>query len=114
MIEEFTQIDRRPQSTKTDYYKTDYSKMPFTFTLHLPRRLSFLIKKNRVQNTTLVEVSYEDPVHITEREYNQESICGCDDPVCHNECGILTCGCIDICRGRCDSSDYDASDYESD
>jgi hypothetical protein len=25
----------------------------------------------------------------------------CRDPACKWECGMLDCGCIDMCRGRC-------------
>ncbi len=30
--------------------------------------------------------------------------CGCAD--CGGDCGTLSCGCIDVCRGRCDSEYY--------
>ena len=36
-------------------------------------------------------------------KYNVEtkSRCGCYDDTCFGECGVLTCGCIDVCRNRC-------------
>ena len=32
----------------------------------------------------------------------RSSVCnGCGDPDCDHDCGMLSCGCIDVCRGRC-------------
>jgi hypothetical protein len=28
--------------------------------------------------------------------------CYCGDRTCNRKCGTLLCGCIDICRGRCE------------
>jgi len=33
-------------------------------------------------------------------------ICYCRDVDCPGGCGTLSCGCIDICRGRCGLRDY--------
>lgn len=30
----------------------------------------------------------------------------CGDPDCYGDCGVLRCGCIDVCRGRCGNWDY--------
>lgn len=30
----------------------------------------------------------------------------CGDADCHGDCGVLACGCIDVCRGRCGRDDY--------
>jgi hypothetical protein len=30
----------------------------------------------------------------------------CGDCDCHGDCGVLSCGCIDVCRGRCGRDDY--------
>lgn len=35
---------------------------------------------------------------------NHRRVCG--DKLCHGECGVLECGCIDVCRDRCGTRDY--------
>lgn len=40
-----------------------------------------------------------------------KEICYCHDRRCNRDCGILSCGCIDICRGRC--GNYDRFERES-
>lgn len=35
----------------------------------------------------------------------------CRDPDCDHECGVLDCGCIDVCRGRCGADIYDRRHY---
>ena len=27
--------------------------------------------------------------------------CGCYYKLCAGDCGVLKCGCIDLCRGKC-------------
>ncbi len=39
------------------------------------------------------DVCYEEEV--------EEKPCPCNLITCQKDCGILSCGCIDICRGRC-------------
>jgi hypothetical protein len=34
------------------------------------------------------------------------SVCHCGDRWCDWDCGVLWCGCIDVCRGRCGLNDY--------
>jgi hypothetical protein len=31
----------------------------------------------------------------------------CDNVDCEGDCGVLVCGCIDMCRGRCGTRNYD-------
>jgi len=35
---------------------------------------------------------------------NHRRICG--DSRCEGDCGVLDCGCIDVCRGRCGNGDW--------
>ena len=35
-----------------------------------------------------------------------EEICYCGEVYCDGYCGTLSCGCIDVCRGRCGMNDY--------
>ena len=36
----------------------------------------------------------------------KEMICYCGDKKCEFNCGLLECGCIDICRKHIDFNDY--------
>ncbi len=44
---------------------------------------------------------YHDDDYDTYTSYNNIHYCG--DSSCHFDCGTLSCGCIDVCRGRCSS-----------
>jgi hypothetical protein len=48
-----------------------------------------------------------DTIHV-EFHYAGEDdwICYCREVDCPGSCGVLACGCIDICRGRCGNNDY--------
>lgn len=37
---------------------------------------------------------------------DEEPCCPHCGPGCDGTCGVLSCGCIDVCRGRCDSEGY--------
>lgn len=39
-------------------------------------------------------------------EDNNDSICYCNTKGCNRDCGTLSCGCIDVCRGRCGRDIY--------
>jgi hypothetical protein len=55
------------------------------------------------QMTHFIKCIYSDvnsiysPFHITA----QSNICQCGSEECEYDCGVLSCGCIDVCRGRC-------------
>lgn len=60
---------------------------------------------------------YEAPCECWRNDRDDEDDCcpGCGDRYCNGRCdddtdreddGVLGCGCIDVCRGRCDSDDY--------
>jgi hypothetical protein len=38
---------------------------------------------------------------------NDNYVCNCDEVWCEGSCGVLNCGCIEVCRGRC-GNDYDS------
>ena len=35
-------------------------------------------------------------------------VCNCYEVWCEGACGVLSCGCVDVCRGRCGMNDYDS------
>ena len=37
---------------------------------------------------------------------DDEPMCPCRDGGCYGDCGTLSCGCVDVCRGRCDPDGY--------
>lgn len=37
---------------------------------------------------------------------NSNRVCDCFDIWCDGYCGVLYCGCIDVCRGQCYMGDY--------
>ena len=39
---------------------------------------------------------------------NDNYVCNCDEVWCEGSCGVLSCGCIDVCRGSCGMRDYDS------
>ena len=39
-------------------------------------------------------------------DYGDEPDCPSCGPGCDGTCGALSCGCIDVCRGRCDPDGY--------
>lgn len=45
-----------------------------------------------------------------ESEYNpyedEDERCHCGDEGCAGDCGVLSCGCCDVCRGRCGRDEY--------
>lgn len=34
--------------------------------------------------------------------YDEEELCNCRIPGCYGDCGVLPCGCIDVCRSYCE------------
>jgi hypothetical protein len=48
-----------------------------------------------------------DTIHI-EFHYagDEDWICYCREVDCPGGCGVLECGCIDVCRGLCGNNDY--------
>ncbi len=42
-----------------------------------------------------------DDLTLTRTEFTFVSYCTCKDGGACYECGVLDCGCIDVCRGRC-------------
>lgn len=48
---------------------------------------------------TVSELSEED---LTAHYILTDEICNCGNWSCEKDCGVLSCGCIDICRRRCE------------
>lgn len=49
-----------------------------------------------------------ESIPLTElNEYRIEYIHYCGNEDCEGDCGVLVCGCIDMCRGRCGTRNYD-------
>lgn len=51
---------------------------------------------------------YNDYNDYDDRHYDNDDewIHYCGDRDCNGDCGLLACGCIDVCRGRCGRYDY--------
>lgn len=43
---------------------------------------------------------------VEEEEQEDDYECYCQVKGCPGGCGVLWCGCIDVCRGRCGLKDY--------
>jgi len=59
------------------------------------QRMTFNIQQIESIPLTQLDVSRSGSVHY----------CGNED--CEGDCGVLVCGCIDMCRGRCGIRNYD-------
>lgn len=53
-----------------------------------------------------IRPSYPPSIKEYMRELGMDTRCiGCYHEDCAGECGVLWCGCIDVCRGRCGLND---------
>lgn len=43
----------------------------------------------------------EDNVEVNLEDFIWDNPHSCGDWICPGDCGVLFCGCIDVCRGRC-------------
>lgn len=39
---------------------------------------------------------------------NDNYVCDCYEVWCEGTCGVLSCGCVDLCRGKCGMNEYDS------
>lgn len=53
--------------------------------------------------TSKMKESFKDCIRNAYISYNAATncICYCGNHKCIGDCGVLDCGCIDMCRGRC-------------
>ena len=63
------------------------------------------------RNRNIYECFCEDKNAILEKKAilkkNKNRICYCGNKKCEWDCGVLDCGCIDICRGICGCKNWD-------
>jgi len=68
------------------------------------QRMSFNIQQ--LQSVSLTELNINNSSELT-NESRTENIHYCENDECEGDCGVLVCGCIDMCRGRCGTRNYD-------
>lgn len=57
-----------------------------------------------------IQCRCHDDYDVDDRDYDYDEddyIHYCGDRSCNGDCGVLDCGCIDTCRGRCGRYEYD-------
>ena len=69
------------------------------------QRMSFNIQL--LQSVTLTQLNINSPTNETNYENSNEYFHYCGNEDCEGDCGVLVCGCIDMCRGRCGTRNYD-------
>lgn len=99
--------------TKINYMPTNIKYMP-TEIKYTPTEIKYmLIEKvlNEFSNNFLTSEQTEALnvfISLPYKSYyaKYHSIHHCDNIDCEGDCGVLLCGCIDICRSRCGFNRY--------